>query len=160
MNNFFPADVQEASSKITSNWLKGSDFEGGLVLQVAKSMEKVKSLYGAEEDDYLVEKEILAVGESFRYTFTDTAGAERKIDSSSTPFFIGFKQVEELGVGDWIKITRTGKTDKTRYTVEKVDPVEFTAQKNFPPEAIQPKLTPRPEYDTKEADDIAANIPF
>lgn len=118
----FPEDVREAASKISSDWLKGSNFDGeGLVLKVVKPMEKVKSQYGAEEDDYLVKNEILAVGESFRYTFEDTEGKERKIDSSSTPFFIGFKQCEDLGVGDWCRITRTGKTDKTRYTVEKVE---------------------------------------
>jgi hypothetical protein len=122
-----PADVKEASDKITSNWLKGADFEGnGLVLKVTKPLEKVSSQYGAEEGDYLVKNEILGVGESFRYTFEDEAGMERKIDSSSTPFFIGFKQCEELGIGDWVRITRTGKTDKTRYTVEKVEVAEET----------------------------------
>jgi hypothetical protein len=122
MSDFIPQDVKDASDKLTSNWLKGSSFEGeGLVLQVAKPMEKVPSKYGAEEDDYLVENNILEKGQSFRYTFNDAEGRERKIDSCSTPFFIGFKQVEELGVGDWVKIVRTGKTDKTRYTVTKVD---------------------------------------
>ena len=119
--DFFPKDVAEAAGKISSDWLKGSDFDGaGLVLKVTKPMEKVKSQYGAEEDDYLVKNEILAVGESFLYTFEDKEGKERKITSSSTPFFIAFKQCEELGIGDWVKITRSGKTDKTRYTVEKV----------------------------------------
>lgn len=121
--DFFPKDVAEAASKISSDWLKGSDFDGaGLVLKVTKPMEKVKSQYGAEEDDYLVKNEILAVGESFRYTFEDKEGKERKITSSSTPFFIAFKQCEELGIGDWVQITRSGKTDKTRYTVDKVTP--------------------------------------
>lgn len=122
MTNFMPDDVKEASSKVGGDWLKGQDFDGaGLVLKVAKPMEKIKSQYGAEEKDWLVTSEILAVGESFRYTFEDAEGKERKIDSSSTPFFIGFKQCEELGVGDWVSIVRSGKTDKTRYTVEKVD---------------------------------------
>lgn len=135
-NSFMPADVKEASDKITSNWLKGADFEAGLVLKISKPMEKVKSMYGAEEDDYLVKNEILAVGESFRYTFEDATGEERKIDSSSTPFFIAFKQCEELGVGDWVRVTRTGKTDKTRYAVEKVDaPVD--AVETIRPEDVQ-----------------------
>lgn len=127
MNDFFPKDVQEASSKITNDWLKGADFDGkGMVLKVVKPMEKVKSMYGAEENDYLVKNEILAIGESFRYTFEDREGKERKIDSNSTPFFIGFKQCEELGVGDWVCITRTGKTDKTRYEVVKVEAPEVS----------------------------------
>ncbi len=127
--SFMPKDVEEAASKLSSDWLKGSDFDGaGLVLKVSKPMEKVKSQYGAEEDDYLVKNEILAVGESFLYTFEDPMGKERKITSSSTPFFIAFKQVEELGVGDWVSIVRTGKTDKTRYTVEKVEAPSFAAK--------------------------------
>lgn len=152
-NEFMPSDVKEASNKLTSNWLKGADFEGeGLTLQIAKPMEKVSSQYGAEEDDYLVENNILEKGQTFRYTFTDTEGKERKIDSCSTPFFIGFKQVEELGIGDWVKITRTGKTDKTRYTVEKV---------SAPSEAKPPKnLDHKERYDTDKADEQAANVPF
>lgn len=123
MPGMIPDEVKSASDKLVSNWLKGSDFEGdGLVLQISKPMEKVASQYGAEEDDYLVENKILEKGQTFRYTFTDLEGKERKIDSCSTPFFIGFKQVEELGIGDWVKITRTGKTDKTRYKVDKVEP--------------------------------------
>jgi hypothetical protein len=147
MTNFFPKNVEEAASKLSSDWLKGSDFDGaGLVLKVSKPMETVKSQYGAEEGDYLVENNLLSAGESFRYTFEDTEGKERKIDSSSTPFFIGFKQCEELGVGDWVRIVRTGKTDKTRYTVEKVDAPEITekvspAKKDYP----QPKDNINPE---------------
>lgn len=118
-------DIKEASNNLTSNWLKGSSFEGkGLILQLIKPLEKVSSQYGAEEDDYLVENNILEKGQSFRYTFKDAEGKEKKIDSCSTPFFIAFKQIEELGVGDWVHITRTGKTDKTRYTAVKVDAPE------------------------------------
>src|SRR5665213_2410504 len=117
--NFFPDDVKEAADKIGGDWLKGSDFDGGLVLQVSKPMEKIKSnnpMYGAQEDDFLVKQDILEEGETLRYTFTTPEGAEKKFDSKSAPFFLGFKQCEELGVGDWVNITRTGKTDKTRYT--------------------------------------------
>ena len=132
-NDIFPADVKEAASKLSSDWLKGADFDGeGQVLKISKPMEKVKSLYGAEEDDYLVKNDVLAVGESFRYTFEDASGKERKIDSCSTPFFIGFKQCEELGLNDWVLIKRTGKTDKTRYSVEKVDAPVGTTQPTYP----------------------------
>lgn len=135
MTNFMPDDVKEASSKVGGDWLRGSDFDGaGLVLKVAKPMEKIKSQYGVEEKDWLVTSEILSIGESFRYTFEDADGKERKIDSSSTPFFIGFKQCEELGVGDWVSIVRTGKTDKTRYTVEKVDAPSVSPRKDTPAE--------------------------
>ncbi len=139
-NDIFPEDVKEAASKLSSDWLKGADFDGeGQVLKITKPMEKVKSLYGAEEDDYLVKNDVLAVGESFRYTFEDANGKERKIDSCSTPFFIGVKQCEELGLGDWVLIVRTGKTDKTRYSVTKVEaPVGTTQPTDYPESAGDP----------------------
>ena len=118
----FPKEVREKASKIGGDFIKAAEFEGeGLTLQVAKPMEKIASQYGAEEGDFLVNNEILEVGQTFRYSFNTADGQERKLDSNSTPLFIGFKQCEDLGVGDWVKITRTGKTDKTRYAVEKVD---------------------------------------
>lgn len=124
-NDFFPDDIREASNKMGSDWIKGAEFDGaGLVLQLLKPLEKVKANnpeYGAQEDDYLVKGEILEVGQTLRFTFKDAEGTERKFDTSSTPFFIGFKQCEELGVGDWVLITRTGKTNKTRYTVVKTN---------------------------------------
>lgn len=133
MTNFMPDDVKEASDKIGGDWIKASEFEGGLVLQVAKPMEKVRAgnpKYGAQEADWLVKNEILEVGETFRFTFNSTEGLERKIDTKSTPFFIAFKNCEELGIDDWIQITRTGKTDETRYTVEKVDQPVLSAKKS------------------------------
>lgn len=136
MNDFLPPNIKESADKLGSNWLKGSDFDGnGQVLQLVKPLEVVKSQYGAEAGDYLVENNLLQEGESFRYTFTDSEGIEKKIDSSSTPFFIAFKQCEELGVGDWVHIVRTGKTDKTRYSVEKTDVRETLAE---PTEDITP----------------------
>lgn len=124
-NDIMPLDVREAANKIGNDWIKGEEFEGeGLVLQVVKPLEKIRSQnpkYGAQETDFLVRNEILDVGETFRFTFLTTDGTERKIDTKSSPFFIGFKQCEELGVGDWVKITRIGKTTETRYEVVKVD---------------------------------------
>lgn len=136
---FFPNDVREAADKLGGDWLKGADFENVLTLQLVKPMERIKSTdpkYGAAEDDFLVKGGVLEVGETFRYTFNNPEGEEKKFDSKSAPFFLGFKQVEELGVGDWIKITRTGKTDKTRYTVEKVEaPVSQSNSTTTPPPA-------------------------
>lgn len=149
-----PQDIRDKSDSLTSNWLKGKDFDGaGLTLQVAKPMEKINSQYGAEEDDYLVENNILEKGQTFRYTFKDSEGRERKIDSCSTPFFIAFKQVEELGVGDWILVKRTGTTTKTRYSVEKVEHAEVSRGKTDD----QPG---RAKYDTAEADAATEGIPF
>lgn len=124
MTNIFPEDVNEAAKSLGSNWISAAEFEAGPVLQIAKPMEKLKASnpkYGAEEKNYLVTKEILAVGETFRYHFKTPEGEEKQIDSTSAPMFIGMRSVEELGVGDWVKITRTGKTSETRFTVEKVE---------------------------------------
>lgn len=122
--SIFPKDVEEAANKMGGEWISALEFEQGLTLKISKPMEKVKSFnpkYGAEEKDYLVKKEILDIGETFRYHFITPEGEERKIDSKSSPMFIGFRSVEELGIGDWIHVKRTGKTDQTRFTVEKVD---------------------------------------
>lgn len=138
MSDIFPPDVAEASEKLASNWLKAGEFEAGLTLQLVKPLEKIKSQYGADEKNYLVQNNILEEGETFRYTFADAEGVEKKIDSDSAPLFIGFKQVEEAGVGDWFLIIRTGKTDKTRYSVEKVEaPVSHAkTDEEIDPEAI------------------------
>lgn len=125
MTNFIPDDVKEAANKMGSDWIKGEEFDGeGLTLQVVQQLEKVRSnnpKYGAQETDFLVKNDILEVGESFRFVFKTADGTERKFDTKSSPFFIAFKQCEDLGVDDWVKITRTGKTTETRYIAEKVD---------------------------------------
>lgn len=145
-DNFFPDDINEAAAKMGSDWIKGAEFDGkGLVLQLAKTLEKVKANnpeYGAQEDDYLVKGEILEVGQSLRFTFKDAEGNERKFDTSSTPFFIGFKQCEDLGVGDWVLITRTGKTNKTRYTVVKTEAPAAPEPKPEPVKAPEDEVNP------------------
>jgi hypothetical protein len=142
LNDFFPEDVKEAANKIGNDWLKGEEFDGeGLVLQVVKPLEKVKSnnpKYGAQETDFLVKNDLLEVGETFRFTFMTPDGTERKFDTKSSPFFIGFKQCEELGVGDWVKITRTGKTTETRYEVVKVD-----APESLPVQQTEEEIAPK-----------------
>lgn len=134
--DIFPPDVQEASEKLASNWLKASEFEAGLTLQLTKPLEKVKSNFGATLTDYLVENNILEEGESFRYTFVDAEGVEKKIDSASSTFFIAFKQCEEAGVGDWFLITRTGAGKNTRYTVERVEVPVSRAKGEIAPEEV------------------------
>ena len=138
-DDIFPADVREAANQIGGEFIKGAEIDGeGLVLQVAKPMEKIKASnpkYGAEEKDFLVKQEILEVGETFRFYFNMPDGTERKIDTKSSPFFIGFKQCEDLGVGDWVRVNRTGKTDKTRYSVEKVEKPEGASLKHLDPDS-------------------------
>lgn len=136
MSNIFPDEVNEAAKALGSSWITASEFEGGLVLQIVKPLEKMVSnnpKYGAKADNYLVKKEILEVGETFRYYFKTVSGEEKQMDSTSSPFFIGIRQVEELGIGDWVKITRTGQTTETRFTVEKVDaPVSQEKEDGIP----------------------------
>lgn len=133
-SDIFPPSVREASDKIESEWISPSEFEGkGLTLQVVKPLEKMKSdnpKYGAKDDDFLVKNGLLEAGEQFRFFFKTLKGNERKFDTKSSPFFIGFKQCEELGVGDWVNITRTGQTTETRYFVEKVDAPEVAPGNN------------------------------
>jgi len=88
--------------------------------------------YGAEEKDYLVKNEILEAGETFKYVFKDAEGNEREHDSASAPMCIGFQQAQ-VEPGDWVKITRTGKTDETRYSIEKV---EAPAKKEYNPDDL------------------------
>jgi hypothetical protein len=138
----FDKDTMEKAGR--SDWLAGEDFEGeGLVLQV-KSVEKVKSQYGAKADSGMVEREILQEGETFRYTFADKNGTEKQFDSTSMPFMIGLNNAE-FNFGDWVHIKRTGKLRDTRYTAEKVDAPEVSPEKNvdYPGiEDVDPKDIP------------------
>lgn len=124
----FDADVVEAAKKLGGNWIKAEMFEGeGLTLKINK-VEKVTSRnpkYGAVAADYLVKNEILDVGETFHFIFEDASGEEKMLDSKSAPLFIGM-QSAQVEAGDWVKITRTGKTDETRYEVVKVEAPEPT----------------------------------
>lgn len=141
-NDMFPPDIKEAADKIGSDWIKAVEFEGdGLILQVSAPLEKVKAnnpKYGAKDTEWVVKNDLLEVGETFRYSFIDGSGTKRRFDSKSAPFFLGFKQCDELGVGDWVHIKRTGKTDETRYFVVKTEkPVVSPAKKIEYPEPDQ-----------------------
>ena len=139
-NDFMPSDIREAADKMGNDFIKAVEFEGeGLILQVSQPMTKIRSnnpQYGAQDGDFLVKQEVLEVGDTFQYIFTDAGGNERKFDSKSAPFFLGFKSVDELKVGDWVKITRTGKTTETRYTIERAE--KPTVQAEYPTSADEP----------------------
>lgn len=149
MEDIFPPDVRDAADKLGGDWIKAEEFEDeGLVLQFAKPMEKVTSKnpqYGATEDDFLVKNNILVEGQTFRYTFNQADGKQRQIDSKSSPLFLGFKMCEELGVGDWVHVKRTGKASNTRYAVVKVD-----APANITP------VTPKAAIE----EDLSGEVPF
>lgn len=104
--------VNEGGSK----FLKGSDFDSGLVVE-AVSMEKftpsdakygVKNTYGAggklEKENWFVKKGILEEGQSFQFTFI-VDGVEKKFDNSSLSFYFAFTNLNPAK-GDKIKITR------------------------------------------------------
>lgn len=113
----FDQTIMDKAGK--SNWLVGADFENGQTLKI-KSVETVKSDFGASADSSIVEREILKEGEVFRYTFEDASGEEKVHDSHSMPFFIAM-QGAEFNFGDWLLIKRTGKLRDTRYTADKVE---------------------------------------
>lgn len=116
----FDDKTMEAAEKMGGGWVKAKEFEGaGLTLKI-ESTERIKSQYGAKAEDGIVERGILEEGESFRFTFEDEEGNERKHDSSSFPMFIGMQQAE-LNFGDWLHIRKEGERDKTRYYVEVVE---------------------------------------
>lgn len=120
--SIFPPDINEKMNNGSSDWLSGKDFEGqGLVLQIIY-VSPIASQFGVEEDDYHVQQEILKPGETFRYIFKDTEGNERKYDTHSRPFEIGFQQ-SEVELNDWVRVSRSGAGKQTRYQVEKVDEV-------------------------------------
>ena len=127
----FDSEIMEKANAMGGAWIKAPEFDGdGLVLQI-KATEKIKGQYGASADDSIVERGLLEEGESFRYTFEDATGAERKHDSASFPLFIGMQQAE-LNFGDWLHIKREGKTDKTRYTVEVVEAPKVLKSVEYP----------------------------
>lgn len=121
--DLWPADVQEAASKMGGAWLKASDFEGEGMALTIKSVEKIKSSnpkYGTVETDYLFKKEVLEIGETFHFVFETAEGEEKTFDSKSAPLFIAIQQAQ-IKAGDTITIKREGVTDKTRYYVSKLD---------------------------------------
>jgi hypothetical protein len=102
-----------------NEWLSGDDFEKeGQTLQIIK-VEHVSSPYGAADDNYFVQQDILEVGQTFRYVFKDGNGEEKKFDSLSRPFAIAFEQAE-IDLQDWVYLTRTGTGKNTRYQAQKV----------------------------------------
>ena len=142
-DSIWPDDVKEAASKMGGNWLKSEAFEGGLTLKV-KKVEKVVSRnpkYGAIESDYLVKNEILEVGQTFHYVFETADGQEKMIDSKSAPFFIGMTNAQ-IEAEDWVKITRSGERDETRYDVEKVEAPESSKTAPQSDENLDPNQVP------------------
>lgn len=117
--SIFPPEMSEKMNQGTGEFIKASEFENGLTLQIVK-VEAVASRFGAEEGDYFVETGVLKEGETLRYFFNAPDGKERKLDSNSRPLSIAFEQAE-IENNDWVYIKRTGKGENTRYTVTKVE---------------------------------------
>lgn len=139
--SIFGENIDNAADKMNKLVIRAAEFEKkGLTLQF-KSVERVKSQYGAEEDATIVERGILEEGEQFVFKFVDEEGVERKHYSKSMPFFIGMHQVE-MNENDWLLIRREGVKDKTRYYVEIVD---------------APTVSPRKESKVEEYPDVQPN---
>lgn len=127
--SIFGKDIDTKVANMENQWIKAEEFEKAPVLKF-KTVEKIKSMYGAKEKDSIVEKNILEEGESFRYEFEDDKGNTRTHDSTSFPLFIGMQQAE-LNEGDWVKITREGIKSKTRYYVEVVETPKVSHAKDI-----------------------------
>ncbi len=117
--SIFPEETNKVLAKIAMEKIKPVEFEAGLTLQF-KSVERIKSQYGASDDASIVEKGVLEEGEQFLFHFKDTKGEERKLYSTSFPFVVAMNGAE-LNTDDWVLIKRTGKTTETKYTVTKTD---------------------------------------
>ncbi len=128
-----PNDVKEAAKAAAEagggKFIKAAEFEGqGLVLKV-KGFEKMRARnpkYGAPADAALVDQKILEQGETFKYEFeTDENDADgfpevRTVESHSIALFIAYSECDP-NVGDWVRISKKGKMDETRYSVDKVN---------------------------------------
>ena len=127
--SFIPADIKEKAKEAAENsrFIKAEHFEGeGLTLQCL-GFEKFTASnpkFGADEKDALYKQDILAKGESFRYSFRNKEGEEKVYETKSAAIFIAFND-ENLNLenGDWVRVSKTGKMDETRYTVEKVSAI-------------------------------------
>src|SRR3990167_6511025 len=75
--------------------------------------------FGANEKDGLLKKGLLVEGETFKYNFMTEEGEEKHYDTKSVAFYVGVKQAQLKG-GEWIKTSRTGKMEETRYKFEVV----------------------------------------
>lgn len=150
MTNLLPDDIKEAASRIGGDYIKAAEFEGsGLTLKIVEPLEVQTAnnpKYGAEEKNYLVKQELLKEGECLKFVFQDTSGRKRVFNTTSAPFFIAFKQAadQEVSVGDWVKIVRTGKTDKTRFSVVKTevasDTISQAKKTEYPERTEMPDL--------------------
>lgn len=75
--------------------------------------------FGANEKDGLLKKDILQEGETFKYSFLTEEGQEKIYETKSTAFYVGIREANLQG-GEWVKISRKGKMEETRYKFEVV----------------------------------------
>lgn len=136
-----PQEVKEAADtaaeSVGGRFIKAEEFEGdGVVLRV-KGFDKIVSKnpkFGAGDKDALFTQNILEKGETFRYTFetgetnADGFPEQREYESKSLALFIGFKGCDP-SEGDWVRISKKGKMEETRYDVKMVDEPEADVKK-------------------------------
>lgn len=121
MSNEGVANNLKPENTGSSNFLKGSDFDGeGLVVEVV-GMEKftpedskygIKNTYGAggvlEKENWFIKQGILVEGESFKYSF-NVDGIEKRFDNSSLSFYFAFTNLNPSR-GEKILIKRNMKS--------------------------------------------------
>lgn len=115
---------EDVAKREPGKYIRGEEFEGnGVLLEVVSFGKGTSEQYGAKEDNWLVTEGKLEIGEVFVYAFKgvegDMAGKERTFETNSPGFFIAFTNVNPDS-GTKVRISRTGKTNKTRYLVSVV----------------------------------------
>ena len=108
-------DEKDTGSKFLS--LEDEILKEKLQLMTAEIVKANNPKFGANEKDSLLKKGILKEGETFRYTFNNAKGEEKFYETKSTAFYVGVRQANLQG-GEWVKASRTGKMEETRYTFE------------------------------------------
>lgn len=118
----FDNNSEEGTTK--NKFIKGAEFDGeGLTLEVV-SMEKFtpsEAKYGVVNEygpggivtkaNYFVKNGLLKEGETFKYTFKDSAGNYRSFDQKSAGFYFAFTKLNPPA-GSVIVIKRNKESDK------------------------------------------------
>lgn len=102
---------------VTGAYLKGKQFEQGIVAKILKAPEFVEANDGFGFDDGEHE------GKSLRFYF-EVDGKERTFDTTSVRLI---SAMDPFNVGDVVKITRSGNAMKTEWKVEKADAAAVAA---------------------------------
>ena len=96
---------------VTGSYLKGQQFEAGIVAKITKAPEMIEANegFGFKEGDHK--------GQALRL-FLEVAGEERTFDTTSVRLI---SAMDPFNVGDTVLIKRSGSAMKTEWSVTKAD---------------------------------------